>query len=602
MASELLKSLIVGIGLLLAAATPALSQEVAAPAERFEPSGLLENPSLGVGLEGIADWSSQQPFLDVMKTARPWVAHLKGREDSWEHDDLARAGYLDENGWPTAMPPEVRVITTAILTGMPQDAVSSAGRYRLTYRGEGKLTFWGTLPRIEYGDGEIWFRTDPRSDIVVLTIEETDPNGTGDYIRDIVVVHEDRIALHDAGETFNPLWLKLIADFRLLRFMDWMSTNNSTQKVWADRPKPADYTYARNGVPLEVMLRLANRVGADPWFSIPHLADDDYIHRFAMLVKDGLRSGLKAHVELSNEVWNWGFDQADWAEQQGLARWEENGKWVEYYALRAVQMAQIWDDVFGSEAEERLVKVIVTQTGWLGLEEAIMEAPTWAAKEQEGFIPPYRYFDAYGVTGYFNGDLVNETNAPLVRQWIAESLQRAQADADTKGLSGADRDSFIAAHRYDHAVSLAAAAIYGGTQGGEAESSVVGMLTQVFPYHAAAARKYGLDLIMYEGGTHVVGLGPVVDDDEITAFLNHLNYTPEIAELYEKIMQGWREAGGTLFNVFVDVSTPSMWGSWGALRHLDDSNPRWNSIMRFNAENEAWWETRAPGTFLGEHP
>ena len=49
-----------------------------------------------------------------------------------------------------------------------------------------------------------------------------------------------------------------------------------------------------------------------------------------------------------------------------------------------------------------------------------------------------------------------------------------------------------------------------------------------------------------------------------------------MAGLYEILLDGWREVGGGPFNAFVDVAGPSKWGSWGALRHLDDVNPRWD--------------------------
>jgi len=102
---------------------------------------------------------------------------------------------------------------------------------------------------------------------------------------------------------------------------------------------------------------------------------------------------------------------------------------------------------------------------------------------------------------------------------------------------------------------------------------------------------------MYEGGTHVVAVGEAVDDPDITAFFTHLNYSPAMAELYETLLSDWRAAGGTLFNAFVDVAGASKWGSWGALRHLDDANPRWDVLERYNRETSAWWEVRSAGAF-----
>jgi hypothetical protein len=47
---------------------------------------------------------------------------------------------------------------------------------------------------------------------------------------------------------------------------------------------------------------LANALGASPWFTLPHTADDDYQRQFAALVKARLRPDVKVYVEWSNEV------------------------------------------------------------------------------------------------------------------------------------------------------------------------------------------------------------------------------------------------------------------------------------------------------------
>ncbi len=70
---------------------------------------------------------------------------------------------------------------------------------------------------------------------------------------------------------------------------------------------------------------------------------------------------------------------------------------------------------------------------------------------------------------------------------------------------------------------------------------------------------------MYEGGSHVVGYGPMVDDADLTAFFQHLNYTPEMGDLYQRLLAGWQGLTDAPFNAFVDVYAPTKWGSWGAL-------------------------------------
>jgi Ca2+-binding RTX toxin-like protein len=45
------------------------------------------------------------------------------------------------------------------------------------------------------------------------------------------------------------------------------------------------------------------------------------------------------------------------------------------------------------------------------------------------------------------------------------------------------------------------------------------------------------------------------------------------------------------------VGSPSKWGSWGALRHLDDANPRWDVLQAYNHGVAAWWEERPSAAF-----
>lgn len=549
------------------AALLALLLVLAAPLRAEQPALTpIRNPDLAFGLNGVADWSVQQPFLDVMKTARPWVGHLPGQWGGWEHDDLAAGGWLDENGWLRGMPPELTGVSTMILTDLPADAGAVAGRYRLTHSGKGDLQVLGRATAVRRTSGGLSFDFTPGEGGVILMIARTDP---ADPVRNISVVREDRVAALAAGELFNPDWLARLRGARLLRFMDWMATNDSTLAHFEDRPKPEDFTWARNGVPMEVMIALANELQADPWFTLPHPADDALARGYAEMVRDGLAPGLTAHVEFSNEIWNRQFAQARWAEEQGQARWGRPDTWVEFAALRAAEVMDIWAQAFAGQPD-RLVRVIGVQTGWLGLEDLILNGPDLAA---EGIDLSGR-FDAYAVAGYFGGNLASESKMPLVKAWLAES----RAAAESAAGAGSGRDAYIARHRLDLAVARAAQELRDGSLSGNPEDSLNRLLGEVLPHHAAAARARGLDLVMYEGGSHVVGQGMLVGDAELTDFLIHLNYSPEMGSLYRDLLAGWAGLADAPFNAFVDVSHPSQWGSWGALRHLTDDNPRWQAL------------------------
>lgn len=515
----------------------------------------ITNPNLSLGLAGVNDWSVQQPFLDVMKTARPWVGHLPGQWGGWGHEDLAAKGYLDTNGWPKSLPPDLPGLSTLILTDLPEDASGLAGRYVLTWQGKGTLAVEGRAKLAKAETGRILFDYTPGEGAVMLTLTAIDPD---DPIRNIVVVREDRAAALAAGQIFNPDWLARIRGIKAIRFMDWMATNDSALAKLTNRPKPADYTWARQGVPMEIMIALANVLNADPWFTLPHLSEDALVRDWAQMAHKGLNPGLVAHVEFSNEVWNWQFAQAHWAEDQGKALWHQDGTWVQFYARRAAEVADIWADVFKDDPA-RLVRVIAVQTGWLGLEAQILDAPLVVA---EGRKPPVDSFDAYAVTGYFSALLGADEKALTVKGWLLQSR-----DADP-------------AQPYRLANEIAAEELRDGSVTGNPEDSLSRLLTKVLPYHAAVADKRGLKLAMYEGGTHIVGFGAQMEDADLTAFFEQLNYSPEMGALYAELLAGWQAISDQPFNAFVDVYRPGKWGSWGALRHLGDDNPRWQVLAK----------------------
>jgi hypothetical protein len=533
----------------------------------------ITNPALTFGLSGVVDWSVQLPFLDLMKTARPWIGHLPDQWGGWDHDQLAAGGYLDAEGWIKAIPPEVTGISTLVLTDLPEDAAGVAGRYVLRYEGVGTLRVEGRVAGVTETPGRIEFDHTPGEGTVLITLSQTDPENP---LRKITIARADRLAALDAGQLFNPDFLARLRGVKGLRFMDWMMTNGSLLSHAEDRPLPDDYTWARKGVPLEVILALANELKADPWLNIPHLADDGLVRTYAEITRETLDPGLLATVEFSNEVWNWYFPQAQWAEAQARARWGAEQKWVQFYALRAGEVADIWAEVFAND-RDRLRRVISSQTGWIGLEADILTAPLVMA---EGLPAPQEHFDAYAVSAYFSGGLGNEEKAATVKDWLKQSYEAAAGEAAQLGPTGAEAEAHLATHRYDLAFDRAAAELRDGSVTGEAGDSLNRLLTEVLPHHAAVAAEAGLDLVMYEGGTHVVGNGALVDDEELTAFFTALNYAPQMGALYGELLEGWSRLSDAPFNAFVDMARPSKWGSWGTLRHLGDDNPRWQALAQ----------------------
>jgi hypothetical protein len=530
--------------------------------------------NVGIGLAGVNDWSVQQPFLDVMKTARPWIVHEPGRWGGAGHEDLVEGGFLDIDGWPRRLPREMGTLGTVILTDLPETAGYTAGRYRLAFEGQGTVEVSGRARNARYGDGEVWFDYTPDQGLVDIRIQRSNPN---DPVRRISVVKEEHIARYEAGEVFNPLWLDRLSGFKVLRFMDWMATNNSDISKWSERPKPDDYTYALKGVPLEVMLDLVRETRADGWWNIPHRADDGFVRRFAAMVRGGVPEDRKAYAEYSNEVWNFAFQQARWAAEQAQRRWDVEDAGAQFYGMRAAQVARLWSAAWGDGGPE-LVNVISSQTGWLGLEELVFEAPLWMAEPESEGVPPWIAFDAYAVTGYFGGILGTEARADLVTGWLEESRRMAVAEGRDAGLRGDALEAYVQEHRFDLAIRKAGEELQGGALSGDPSDTVADLLDRVLPYHADVAQAHGLDLVVYEGGSHVVGIGEAVNDANLAAFFHAFNYSPQMGALYDQLLSGWRDLADGVFMAYADVYAPTKWGSWGHLRHLTDQNPRWRAL------------------------
>lgn len=562
MDSRLFRAPALVVAMVLAMILPAAAQIDVAPREGRR--------ALGLNLAEVVGWSTELPFIDVMHNATRWTGHLPNQWGGMDEDALRAAGALDDEGWIVSFPRSVRRISTFVLQDLPAGMTSTAGTWHAQWEGTAYLGFSGAVRNVRYGDHSATFDYVPGEGAVLIEFNR----GT---LRNLSVVHERNLARFAAGEIFNPDWLALVGDAAQLRFMDWMLTNNSTVQHWDERAQVSDYSWSRRGVPLEVMLRLANETGAEPWFTLPHLADDAYVRAFAQMVRDGLRPDLRAWFEFSNEVWNWGFQQADWAEQNARARWNQDWKWVEFGAVRAAEVMRVIDAVYGDQTARR-VRVLGLFTGWLGLEHDMLEAPDYVA-EDPAHRPPHEVFDVLAVTGYFTAELHSERKREMIQQWLHDSRAAAEQQADSQGLTGAARDSYVSAHRFDRALDWAAAELLNGGTSGDAENSIQDLLDRTLAHHVAVARDYGLALAMYEGGTHVVVRPEDHGDTELVAFFEALNYAPQMGDLYRALIAGWRQLTPAPFMAYMDIGKPSIWGSWGTLRFLGDRNPRWDALI-----------------------
>lgn len=541
-----------------------LSLASAQPAGAADATGVAD-PVVSLGLTGIADWQTASPFLDVARTMRPFFAFAGSEWESMSHDDLRDAGHLDADGYPLRIPDGMSGLRTIWSWDPAVASETRKGIYILSYAGAATINLGGDAQIINQGAGRIIFENTSGS---AFWLDVTATNAQNRF-HALSIVRAEDYALTQAGAIFNPDWLALVADSRELRFMDWMQTNNSSLQSWNDYPLSTSASWA-TGVPVDIMVRLANEAGVDPWFTMPHQADDDFVRAFATQVRDTLDPRLKAHVEYSNEIWNAAFDQFHWLRDQAIADWGNDiaDDWetiFAYHTKRASTTARIWQDVYGEAAKDRLVNVLGTQATFAWMTEVSLVAKAWQDRDPDAFIPPSDLFEELAATTYFGGSMIVEPDSR------AELLRRA-------------RESGSGSHAWLYRqLALPDASV----------DSVPAILASISEQRELAHQN-DLRFTLYEGGQHLHHSFAVEDlseqqADALTDFLGGFVRSPEMAALYSLLWDGWQKIGDGPFMHYTEMSAPSRWGSWGLLAWPGDSTPRSRFLRAKQAEGGSWW-------------
>jgi len=469
------------------------------------------SPRLGINLSGADDWNSELPFVDVFRLARPWSSQQEGAAYA-----AGPALGLDEHGWVKSLP--AGAWAESVMCGAPRPPI---GEWTVFYEGKGRIEMWAPVIREQTtrGPGHLTFLVSPgENDGFFLRLRETDPS---DPVRNIRVIMPGHASSY-REEPYNPRFLARWKGVASLRYMDLMKTNDSPQRAWADRPRPDHATWAERGLPVEVLVDIANHLGADPWFTLPHMADDDYFANFAEQVRAKLNRDRKVYIEYSNEVWNNMFAQTRFAREQGAAEGvggtgDEHA--LRFYARRSVQIFAAFERVFGGR--ERLVRVLATQAG----------NPDGSA-QVVGFEGAGESADVLAIAPYLGFNVSQDAEAPT-----------------TKTVRGYDLDKLF---------SVLGAEVFA--------QSVQQMRT-----HKALADTFGLALVAYEGGQHLVGIMGGENDEQVTALFIRANRDPRMGALYARYFEAWQAEGGSLFCPFTSVQRSSKWGSWGLLEHDTDT-------------------------------
>lgn len=519
---------------------------------------------LGTNLDAVTDYSPQLPFTDLFLISREWFTQCRQGEDpgctasnSW---DTGEAGQLDldSRGWVKSLPsPGAAPVYTAVATfwDLPQEFPS--GRYVVLYEGRGTIEYGlGATKVPELSSlGRDVVRVDVSQGGILLRIVRTDTLGDGDYVRSIRFVAEE-----DEGRLltnrFSSSFLDKLRPYQALRFMDWMRTNGSIVTTWGARASSTDARFStEKGVPVEIMIELANVAEKAPWFTMPHQATDDFITQFATVVRDHLLPSTPVYVEYSNEVWNSAFAQAGWVEAQGISEWPGSlesafTKRINWYGKRSAEVCDLWRSVFGS-SPERIVCVMASQAANSWTASEALSCPLWneAPCSSHGIR-------ALAIAPYIGDYLGQEDNAQEVTGWGTSA--RGLAKLFTELSNGGELSS--------------------GPSGGA--------IAQSFGWievNKAVANSFGIDLVAYEGGQHLVGVGSASNNSTMTSLFTTANRDTRMGALYTSYLQGWEAKGGGLFMHFTDIGSYSKYGSWGALEVIGQSaSPKYNALWTYS--------------------
>ncbi|KAG1653994.1 Thioredoxin [Nymphon striatum] len=406
------------------------------------------------------------------------------------------------------------------------------------------------------------------------------------------------------GIIFNPDYLSFLRDFKVVRMMNMMESSHGTSSCavsndgvteidtecvneavdWSDRAKISDAVWGgsgrtdhtdRNGVPVEVIVALANLLQRDMWVNMPHYADDEFIGSFADYVSNNLDQSLKTYIEYSNETWNPGFLGHFYVEEKGIDaglntvpsefegfRDEEYFARLRFYSQRSVEIFNIWKEEFNGNTD-RLVRVLGTNQGDKVLSEQMLKHVI--SEYGAGNV------DAIAMAPYFFGCTQNTgscSDAPKV-------LKDATTVDDVFDI-------------VDQDVNVDPSALSG---------TIAKMKAQ-----AEITSQYNVQLLSYEGGQHLTTsvMGALeLSESEKSSFrelFKEANRDPRMKDRYETLLNAWKnfeDQGASLFTMYTLPQSYYRFGNWGLKEHLNKSrkdSPKFDGVMTFQESiGKCWW-------------
>lgn len=421
----------------------------------------------------------------------------------------------------------------------------------------------------------------------------------------------DKLKHNREAIVFNPGYLNFLKDFNTVRMMNLMFASPAkatcedvngiimescitTVRRWVDRPKLSDAVWGgsaltslstliyvknrveRKGVPIEVLVELANQLDVNPWFNMHHAVNDAYVQYFAKYVNEHLNSHLRVYIEYSNEIWNGRFVGHHYMQLKGIEfglnsvpseyqgyRDEEYFARLRFYSRRSVEIFDLWEAEFSGK--ERLIRVLGSYQGDKILSEQMLEYEDAVGNKK---------IDALAIGPYFSGCIVRSgacLDAPMTLS-EASSVDDVFEVIDWNG--------------YTHGLK--------------------GTLDKIKD-QANIANEHGVNLLAYEGGQNLVFSESMVFPEdafrktELIKLFVDANRDPRMKERYLRLLEGWQlfaDKGATLFTLYTLPQENYTHGNWGLKEYLTQPRsdaPKYDAAMDFQESMLGpWWDDTIP--------
>ena len=468
---------------------------------------------LAVNVDGFADWMSSRAYIDATAMFRRWGMAGAG----WQENAALK---LTDDNYPLADADAV-----SLLRGYP------AGVYKLRYEGAATINFVGfasVVPGTLKREGNVTtadVRVGPHQgeDLLTLQVRGLNP---AEPLRNLQLLTP---GYADAKKVFTDEFVRRVRPFGTIRFMDWQQTNWQAVKEWSERPRPT--TFARTGakgVPLEEIVLLANATKRNVWVNVPLHASDDYVKQFATFLRDHLHADAVIHVEYSNEVWNFGFQQAKdnlfaAKANAALTKPDDFGRCAQQAADKLGMVARTFKAVFGDSKFDARVRPVVG--GFVANTYWAQTQLDWLKEKHPGLVKELAIAPYFGVEGD-----IKDVDVP-----------GATAEAMFKKLN----------------------------------DWIDGPITKWVGDHAAAAKFYGVTLVAYEGGVHLTATNGINED-----LKRQMQHDPRIVQTYRHLLEVWQRGGGGLFTQFGHTGPYTKFGYWGLLESAEQrGSVKWDFFM-----------------------